>query len=95
MEANLTQSINKSKLTLKKGDACLTRSYLELFYKGFKHFYKMNMGENFIVFIIPSPATVNGAVEAAQKRIAENGYPLQVVRVGHYLTSNTFIVKAA
>jgi hypothetical protein len=78
--------IDSSKQSIKS-----SREILESFYKTFRNFQKMSVGENFITYKVPTTNQVAGAVEKAEKLIAEKNLPLQVVG-GKYPLKH-FIVK--
>jgi len=93
METKVQNQILKSKQQIESNKKSISssREILERFYKGFKNFESMHLGENFIVFKMPSPSRVPNAIEKAEQHIAENNLPLQVVGGKHNL--NTFLVK--
>jgi hypothetical protein len=87
-----TETITKSRATLKKGEDQLKQSHLILFRNGFHSFYKLNQGENFLCYYAPTPKLADACAEDARKRIKELNLNLTVER-GSSLY-NSFIVRS-
>lgn len=93
MEAKVQNQIQKSKQQIERSRQAIasSRELLDKFRKGFRGFESMHLGENFIVYKMPTPNLVKSAMEKAQQRISENNLPLQVTGGNHGLKH--FIVK--
>jgi len=93
METKVQNQILKSKQQIESNKKSISssREILERFYKGFKNYGSIHVGENFIVLKMPNAGRVKSAMEKAEQHIAENNLPLQVVGGKHNL--NTFLVK--
>ena len=83
---NIPHYLHSSQVNFKQ-----EKSDIVKFYQGFQHFWKMNVEEGYIIYILPSCNLVAGAKLEADKRIEEMGLNLETVGTGKM--SSTFIVK--